>query len=367
MHDGGDMLGAPLFKREIDQRLYEVLTRLPIDFQKASNLVAQGASVNGACVDPDLGNTFLASVVYDDLTGENLRSSVTDFFLKNGFDPTVGDGLNGAQALTNLIALGYLEKNLLRSVKEMLDRGCDPDLCFLQYIDEPEPQSALDRAATELFDSWLPDCDFLAAQTYSPIYQALLFAIEKKPYQSIESLAFACGQRIKSIGSLGKTHLQTLIPDYQWCYEGERLEGTFSSGILIGLENTTHCIDPVQAAFCSSEVQVKDNKNLIDVPNPVLNTEIVAITGRVSDFSRSNGVLDDTINLIFANDYCLRIQENPNNEKDNVKRGTIQYKSVTDERSDAFVDVRKNTLILSATTELFIKGAALEYISPKHC
>lgn len=316
------------------------MTQLPIDFQKASNLVAQGASVNGACVDSDLGNTFLASVVYDDLTGENLRSPVTDFFLQNGFDPTVSDGLNGAQALTNLIALGYLEKNLLRSVKEMLDRGCDPNLRFLQYIDEPEPQSALDRATTELFDSWLPDCDFLTAQTYTPIYQALLFAIEKKPYQSIESLAFACGQRIKSIVSLGKTHLQTVIPNYQWRYEGEWVEGAFSSGIVIELEDTALCIDPFQAAFCSSEVQVKENKNLIDVPNPILNTEIVAITGRVSDFSRSNEILNDTINLIFANDYCLRIQENPNNEKDSVKRGTIQYKSVTDEISDAFVNIK---------------------------
>lgn len=76
------MLGVPLFKREIAQRLYEALTQLPIDFQKASNLVAQGASVNGACVDSDLGNTFLASVVYDDLTGLNLRSEVTDFALQ---------------------------------------------------------------------------------------------------------------------------------------------------------------------------------------------------------------------------------------------------------------------------------------------
>ena len=147
------MLGAPLFEREIDQRLYEVLTQLPIDFQKASNLIAQGASVNGACVDSDLGNTFLASVVYDDLTGENLRSLITDFFLQNGFDPTVGDELNGAQALTNLITFGYLEKNLLTAVKKMLNRGCDPNLRFLQYIDEPEPQSALDRARAELFDS----------------------------------------------------------------------------------------------------------------------------------------------------------------------------------------------------------------------
>ena len=105
------MLGAPLFKKEIDQRLYKVLTRLPIDFQKASDLVAKGANVNGACVDTELGNTFLPSVVYDDLTGGNLRSAVTEFFLKNGFDPTVGDGLNGAQALTNLIAFCYLEKN----------------------------------------------------------------------------------------------------------------------------------------------------------------------------------------------------------------------------------------------------------------
>ena len=334
------MLGAPLFEKEIDQRLYEALTQLPIDFQKASNLVAQGASVNVACVDSDLGNTFLTSVVYDALTGENLRSPVTDFFLKNGFDPTVANGLNGAQALTNLIAFGYLEKNLLTAVKKMLDRGCDPNLRFLQYIDEPKPQSAIDRAATELFDSWLPDCDFLAAQTYSPIYQALLFAIEKKPYQTIESLAFACGQRIKRIGSLGNTHLQTLIPESQWRYEGERLEGAFSSGIVIELEDTTLCIDPFQAALCSSEVKIKGNKDLIDVPNPILNTEIVAITGRVSDFSRSNGVLNDTINLIFANDYCLRIQENPNNEKSCVKRGTIQYKSVTDEISDAFVNIK---------------------------
>ena len=118
------------------------------------------------------------------------------------------------------------------------------------------------------------------------------------------------------------------------------MEGAFSSGIVIELEDTALCIDPFQAAFCSSEVQVKENKNLIDVPNPILNTEIVAITGRVSDFSRSNEILNDTINLIFANDYCLRIQENPNNEKDSVKRGTIQYKSVTDEISDAFVNIK---------------------------
>lgn len=72
MHDEGDMIEAPLFKKEIDQRLYEVLTRLPIDFQNPSDLVAQGANVNGACVDSDLGNTFLASVVYNDLTGERI-------------------------------------------------------------------------------------------------------------------------------------------------------------------------------------------------------------------------------------------------------------------------------------------------------
>lgn len=322
---------AVKFNREIDQKLFQALTKSEPNFLIARDLLSKGGNINAACLHPDLGKTFLIAAVFDEFIGHgHTRAELSHFFLDHGFDPTIQNGFSGAHALTNLISYSYPNHELFFAAKALLEKGCNPSIRFLNYIDDPEPLSAYERTSEELFDSWFPDCDFLRVQGFAALHQLLATAIEGGDYLSVEPVIRAERRRIKSISGFGLTHLQTIIPGSEWKYEGEWKPGVFSSGIVIDCEDLALCIDPYQAAFCTSNIKAAPESEKFE-----LNGKIVAMTGRVTERCKE-GSYNDTLNIILDNDYCLRIQEDPNNKPGSLKRGTIRYKLISDEWSDPF-------------------------------
>lgn len=231
-----------------------------------------------------------------------------------------------------LISYSCPNHELFFATKALLEKGCNPALRFLNYEDDSEPQNAYERTSGELFDSWFPDCDFLRVQGFAALYQLMAAAIEGRDYLSVEPVICAQRKRIKSISGFGLTRLQTVVPSSEWKYEGEWKPGVFSSGIIIDCEDMALCIDPYQAAFCSFDIKPAPESEKFE-----LDGKIVAITGRVTE-SCKEGSYNDTLNIILDNDYCLRIQEDPNDEPGYLKRGTIRYKLISDEWSDPFTN-----------------------------
>lgn len=327
---------GPKFGRTIDQELFDALSQRSPDFLKAQDWLKKGADVNAACIHPDIGNTFMAVALFEEFTGQgDISAELGQFILDNGFDPRIQNGLNGAHALTYLITYSRPSNELFSVVKRFLERGCNPKLPFLNYTDETELESAFDRTSGELFDSWMPEHDFLKVQGFAPLYQLLAVASHGGRYQSVEPVTSVLGKRIESISGLGATRLQTIVAGSKWRYEGEWKADAFSSGIVIGCEDKALCIDPYQAAFCSTDIKTAPGSEKL-----AINSKIVAITGRVSDYFKEGG-FDDTFNIILENGYCLRIQEDPDNAAGYLKRGRILYKLISDELSEAFSNCEK--------------------------
>lgn len=95
---------ATRFERIIDQELFNALSQQPPNFQKAQDFLKKGADVNAGCLHPDIGNTFMAAALSEEFIGQGeIRTELGQFFLDNGFDPRIQNGLNGAHTLTLLV------------------------------------------------------------------------------------------------------------------------------------------------------------------------------------------------------------------------------------------------------------------------
>lgn len=152
-----NMTETQYFKRECDQKLFEVLSNakaatLEDDLKTAKHLLSEGADINARSFNHDIPGGFLLPCALDDLTYQPqcLLLDVLRFCLNNGFDPKLDNGVCGAQTLCHFFKFNFPNVSLLTGIKDLLRAGCDPTVKAYLFRDEPRPENALYTFARNL-------------------------------------------------------------------------------------------------------------------------------------------------------------------------------------------------------------------------
>ena len=320
------------FDRNIDTSLYLVLL-INQDYRQATKLILSGADINASCRHSDIGQAFMLGALLNDLVGDDLNKiDMVKFFMHHGFNPNTGDGLNGAQALNYFIAFAHPTNKLIESVKLLLDKGCDANLEYPNYLDEGEMTSAVDTAYWMLFDGWVPDFDFLAVQGFSPICQILSRAVKRQNYQNISSVSRIIGEKIRKVVVVGDGSINALDSGNRYLYEGEWDRGVFSSGIIIECEKHCVFIDSYLASFCDACSFNAESETELSLD--LTGQTIKAVTGRIF-FNCQDKEENDEINFILSNGYVLKFKLAGKSE-DGKQKCVLSYQRVTDELSEKY-------------------------------
>lgn len=222
---------------ELGNRLIDLFRSGAPDFEKAEELIAQGADVNS--IGSDDGASILSEILegywyseygdeYEDLyySDEIERSKslnpdlgismckIIEFFLAHGFDVSKQGGRFGAHCLWSL-TLSTFDRYIIDATKLLLDAGA-ANLSIAQSGSKHETP----KEFIGLEESYQATCEnnFALSNIYEAVWQ-IYEAIENgRPYSGIGSYEAAVGKRITRVlaeGKAGETVFYSLrLPEF---------------------------------------------------------------------------------------------------------------------------------------------------------
>lgn len=270
-----------VFKRPIDQRLYDVLIEahsydgnIAEKINAAAALIADGADVNAKAVTSAVPDGFMLGCILSELDYDNrARLGVIDLFFANGFDADKGDDLNGGQALAFLV--NYSESDpdgtVLECVKTLLRKGCNPFVEVKLHESDVEEFDAFRWAIDELGDVLMCDHYRPSLDAYVPISWCLQKFQNGDDFESVGRLTDAIGLSVDEIRLKGADFELTPTENPgEWKYRQriKRLE-PFDSGILLRCGQRTLFIDPAWGVFTDTNLPKEWDEQLsepLDIP-----------------------------------------------------------------------------------------------------
>lgn len=286
-----------VFKRPIDQRLYDVLIEahsydgnIAEKINAAAALIADGANVNAQAVSSEVPDGFMLGCVLSELDYDNAaRLAVIDLFLAHGFDPDKGDDVNGAQALTFLV--NYCEGDaggkVLECVKTLLRKGCNPFVELKLYKDDIDEFDVCRWALDEFGDVLGCDHDTPSLVAYSAISWCLMKFQNGDDFESVGQVTEAVGFTVDEIRLKGNFTVEPTEKAGVWKYWQQiKLGEPFDSGILVKCGSSTLFMDPEWGIFTDTNLPKEWAEQLSDpvdfsVKGKILGIEEAFVRGRI--------------------------------------------------------------------------------------
>lgn len=193
----------------LENELVELFHKLPLDFEKAEELLTTGADINTLNKDCDenilseilMGyhshymysttGSYESECIQDSTIGMSMCDTIR-FFLSHGFDVNKYNGLLGAQCLYALV-LSTFDRYMIEATKILFDAGAK-NRTISDNADEDE--TPWDFVGTE--GSFQDTCEgnHALGNLYEALYQIYQAIDEEKPYNCIDSYECSVGKKI---------------------------------------------------------------------------------------------------------------------------------------------------------------------------
>ncbi len=200
---------------DLENELVELFHKLPLDFDKAEELLTAGADINtlnsygdgnilseilmgyhSSCMYSTTGS-YESEHIQDSAIGMGMCDTIR-FFLSHAFDVNKYNGLLGAQCLYALV-LSTFDRYMIEATKILFDSGAK-NRTISYNADEDE--TPWDFVGSE--GSFQDTCEgnHALGNLYEALYQIYQAIDEEKPYNCIDSYECAIGKKILKVLAL---------------------------------------------------------------------------------------------------------------------------------------------------------------------
>lgn len=318
----------------LEDQLIELFLAGAPNFKKAEELIAKGADLNAAPVDPDnYFKNILSEIicnydssqgidnlpVCDDCSNTHCRScehnknpdleesiiQVIKFFLSHGFDVNKSNGRFGAECLESLVFTRYLESRTVEAARLLFDAGARD----IGSDDEDDECAPWDAVETENSCQRCCNNNYHYANILEAFSQMFLAIEENRPYQGIDSYEAAIGKKITRVLALDSErkdvfyHLFSATSNRQNCYKAKLYFVLGDGSSLIATENTELWVD----TYIPSPPFIDVSENFKDIVGKTI-AKISFYNSLV--YTRGSRYNIPTINVTMDNGTTLRLTNN---------------------------------------------------------